>query len=117
MNRLICIRCPRGCHLEIDGNNVVTGNRCPRGEEYALKELLNPTRTLTSTVRIRGSAIRRLPVKSAEEIPKVLLMDAIRQLDGIAINAPVQCGQVILEDIMGTGVPLIATRSIPHPFP
>lgn len=116
MTQMICIRCPKGCHLEIGKNNTVGGNECPRGVEYALKELLNPTRTLTSTVRVTGSPFRRLPVKTSGEIPKSLVLDAARALDEITVEAPIQAEQTILADILGTGVSVVATRRIPLLF-
>lgn len=67
---LICIVCPRGCHLEVDENFNVTGNFCKRGIAYAKEELTTPTRTLTSTVIIRGGVIPRLSVKTSAPIPK-----------------------------------------------
>ena len=65
MTELICIVCPKGCHLKVDEENgyAVTGNSCERGAAYGKKELVNPTRVVTSTVRIEGAALRRLPVR------------------------------------------------------
>lgn len=114
MRELICITCPRGCHLRIDeeGGLTVTGNGCARGEAYALKELTDPTRILTSTVRIRGAAIPRLPVKSRGELPKALVAAAAARLDEVQVEAPVALGQVVLADILGTGVDIVATRTL-----
>lgn len=114
MKELICITCPKGCHLRIDEENGfnVTGNGCPRGEAYAMKELTDPRRTLTSTVRIRGAAVPRLPVKSCGEIPKALVISAAAALDGVEMEAPVALGQVVLPDILGTGVDIVATRTL-----
>jgi CxxC motif-containing protein len=91
---------------------AVTGNACPRGEKYGEKELKNPTRTLTSTVCIAGAALPRLPVKTDAEIPKADVMRAVRLLDGLCIQAPVRVGDVLLRDILGTGVNFVATRSM-----
>ena len=115
MKELICIVCPKGCHLKIDEENgyAVTGNACARGESYGQKELLNPTRTLTSTVRIEGAALPRLPVKTDREIPKGDLPRVVRLLNDITAKAPVQLGDVLLPDIGGTGANLVATRSLP----
>lgn len=115
MKELICIVCPKGCHLKVDEQNgyAVTGNACPRGAEYGKKELLNPTRTLTSTVRVNGAALPRLPVKTNREIPKDMVQKAARLLDGVTVQAPVKVGDVVLEDILGTGAAFVATRSLP----
>ena len=114
MKELICIVCPKGCHLKVDEENgyQVTGFSCQRGEEYGRQELLHPTRVLTSTVRITGGLHARLPVKTNGVIPKEKMMQAVRLLDDICVQAPVKAGQVILPDILGTGVSFIATRSL-----
>lgn len=115
MTQLVCIVCPRGCHLQVDVENgyAVTGNACPRGDVYGQKELRNPTRTLTSTVQITGAAIPRLPVKTDCEIPKEMVLQAVRLLDPVVVAAPVETGDVILADVLGTGANIVATRSLP----
>lgn len=114
MKELICIVCPKGCHLKVDENNgfAVTGNACKRGEVYGKKELQNPTRTVTSTVRITGAQIERLPVKTDCEIPKTLVQNAVQQLDDITVKAPVHLGDVVLCNVLGTGANFVATRSV-----
>ena len=119
MKELVCIVCPKGCHLKIDENNgySVSGNACARGEVYGKKELQNPTRTLTSTVRITGAALSRLPVKTDREIPKADLPRLVHLLDSVAATAPVQMGDVLVTDIGGTGANLVATRTLPAATP
>ena len=114
MTKFICIVCPKGCHLEVDENNnyAVTGHDCVRGVEYGQTELKNPTRVITSTVKITGALHRRCPVKTAQPIPKGLISDAMRLLDSVELTAPVKIGQVVVEDICGTGVAFVATRSM-----
>lgn len=114
MKELICIVCPRGCHLKVDVENdyAVTGNACLRGEQYGKKELQNPTRTLTSTVVIKGASLPRLPVKTDREIPKDLLTAAMKLLGSIVVQAPVQMGDVLYENLLDTGANLVATRSL-----
>ena len=75
MKDLICIMCPKGCHLKVDEEHgyTVTGNRCPRGAEYGHNELKNPTRVITSTVRLRSKSACRLPVKTDGQIPKYMM--------------------------------------------
>ncbi len=115
MKELICIVCPKGCHLRVDEQHAfaVTGNACPRGETYGKKEVQCPTRVLTSTVRVTGAAIPRLPVKTDRDIPKKDLFRAMRLLDAVTVAAPVSLGQVVLPDILGTGANFVATRSLP----
>ena len=114
MKELICIGCPQGCHLTVDENNdyKVTGNSCERGAEYGRNEIMAPKRVLTSTVKLIGGAIGRCPVKTKEAIPKEKIMDAERCVHQVSINAPVKIGQVIIPDIAGTGIDLIATKDV-----
>ena len=72
MTSIICITCPKGCRLSVDEENgyKVTGNGCPRGEIYGKNELQHPVRVITSTVRIEGAAVPRLPVKTDKPLPK-----------------------------------------------
>ena len=114
MKELICIVCPKGCHLKVDENNnyAVTGNGCPRGVEYGQKELTAPTRVITSTVKVRGGLYTRCPVKTAAPIPKGLIFDAMKLLDSVELQAPVRVGDVVVEDICGTGVAFVAARNL-----
>ncbi len=114
MKELVCIVCPRGCRLQVDEDNgyAVTGNSCPRGEEYGKNELQHPTRVLTTTVRVTGGVHRRLPVKTSTAIPKDLLFEAMEVANAVSVAAPVQPGQVIVENLLGTGADLVAGRGI-----
>ncbi len=115
MKELICIVCPKGCHLTVDENNdyAVSGNTCKRGEVYGKEELRNPVRVLTSTVCISGSMLPRVPVKTTTAIPKGKLFEAMKVIDELYFEAPVACGDVLLSDILGTGVDIVATRDMP----
>lgn len=90
MKELICIVCPRGCHLKVDEANdyAVTGNSCPRGAEYGRNECTHPTRVLTTTVKIDGAAYRRCPVRTERAIDKSLLFKAMDALNGVTLHAP-----------------------------
>ncbi|MDL2324978.1 DUF1667 domain-containing protein [Ruminococcaceae bacterium OttesenSCG-928-A16] len=114
MKELICIVCPKGCHLKIDEENgfAVTGNACEKGPVYAVKELTNPTRVVTSTVRIQGAEIPRMPVKTDGDIPKDKIFAAMQLLNGVTLQAPVRVGTVIVPNILGTGKNFVATRSL-----
>ena len=114
MKELICIVCPKGCHLKVDEETgcAVTGNGCPRGAEYGKSELLHPTRVLTSTVKVQGGLHRRLPVKTSAPIPKGMLFEVMRTLDNVQLTAPVAAGQVVVPNVLGTGADIIATRSM-----
>ena len=114
MKELICIVCPNGCHLRVDEENhyQVTGNACPRGEEYGRAELLHPVRVLTGTVKIHSRTAARCPVKTKGPIPKEKILDAARALGSVNLQAPVHAGDVVLADVCGTGVDVVATRSL-----
>ena len=112
MRELICINCPRGCRLKVDDDLNVTGNFCPRGVIYAKNELTHPVRTLTSTVKVESSLERRLPVKSSEPLPKEKVFDAVKELDSVVMKTPVHIGDVIISNVAGTGVNIIATKNI-----
>ena len=114
---LICIGCPLGCPLEVEmeGNEVltVTGQTCKNGEKYARKELTNPTRIVTSTVRVTGGTLPMASVKTASDIPKDRIFDCVRELQAIDIPAPVAIGDIIIPDVCGTGVSIVATKNVP----
>jgi CxxC motif-containing protein len=114
MRELICITCPRGCHLQVDEEHgcAVTGNACPRGEAYGKAELLHPVRVVTSTVRIQGAAIPRLPVKTDRPLPKEKMFACMDLINTITARAPVEAGDVLAAHILGTDVNLIATKSL-----
>ena len=114
MKELICIVCPKGCHLKVDEENgySVTGNSCPRGAEYGKIELTNPTRVITSTVAVRGGDYPRCPVKTSKPIPKGLIFEAMKTLDDLVLDAPIQLGQVVVKNVCGTGADFVACRSL-----
>ena len=112
---MVCIVCPNGCHLTVTGAAdalTVTGYRCPRGEAFARAELTCPMRSLTTTVRLCGGCLSVLPVRTDGELPKGSIRAAMAQLNGITVQAPVTCGQIILKDLAGSGVDAIATASM-----
>jgi CxxC motif-containing protein len=115
----VCIVCPRGCSLSVtlrdSGEVGVRGNSCKRGEEYGRLEVVDPRRSLTSTVRVEGfggtggAGRRRLPVRSSASLPLGRIMEAARALDPVVVDRPVECGEVVVKDILGLGVDIIAT--------
>lgn len=114
MTELICIVCPKGCHLKVDEENgyAVTGNSCEKGAAYGKKELTNPTRVVTSTVRVEDGEKRRVSVKTNRDIPKGKILEAVALLDTVCLTAPVHIGDVVLEDILGTGADFVATGTV-----
>ena len=112
MKELICITCPRGCHLSVDDNLNVTGNMCPRGAMYAKAELTHPVRMVTSTVVVNAKGECRLPVKTKEPIPKELIFKVMEEIDKVQVNAPIKIGDVVIKNVLGTGVDIVATKDI-----
>ena len=106
-------RMPHGV-VEMEGEEVisVTGNTCTKGERYARKEVTDPTRIVTTTVKVKNGVDARVPVKTREDIPKGKIFGCIRALKGVEIEAPVRIGDVILENAAGTGVDVIATKDV-----
>ena len=116
--QLTCIGCPMGCPLIVtmeDGAVVsVTGNTCPRGDAYARKEVTAPTRIVTSTVRVTGGTLAMVSCKTRSDIPKGKIFDVVRALKDVEVPAPITIGQVLAENVAGTGVDIIATKNIAH---
>ena len=114
IKRVTCIECPKGCRLPVDvqdGKVVkVTGNECPKGETYAISEIENPGRILTSTVLGQGMALKMIPVRTNKPIPKSRIFDAMAEIKKIRVNSPLNAGDVIVKNFLGLDVNLIATR-------
>lgn len=113
---LTCIGCPMGCalHVEMESGAVVSvaGNTCPHGQSYAEKECVRPERTVTSTVPVVGGVFRMAPVRTAKDIPENLVFAAMRQIHAACLYAPVRAGEVVVKNVAGSGVDLVATRNI-----
>lgn len=113
---LICINCPLGCMLTVtmDGKEIVSvaGNTCRRGDACARKELTEPTRIVTSTVKVSGGSASMVSVKTKEDIPKEKVLECVRELKDVVVSAPVKIGDVILDDAAGTGVSIVATKNV-----
>lgn len=114
--RLTCIVCPLGCELQADLQEgevgQVQGNSCPRGAQYARSELLAPTRTLTTTVPVSGGVYPVVAVKSELPLPKALLFECMAVINQIRLTAPVRTGEIVVENILDSGVNIIATKTI-----
>lgn len=118
---LTCIICPMGCHLEAqcipkeDGTCTVlsvSGNTCPRGEKYARAELVCPERTVTGTVTVTGALYRRLPVITSAPVPKARIFDVMAQIHSVTVCSPVRICDIIIKNVCGLGVDVIASRSL-----
>lgn len=113
---LTCIGCPMGCPVTVlmdDGYVVsVSGHTCRRGEDYARKEVTNPTRIVTSTVRVLDGSAEMVSVKTRQDIPKEKVFACVKALKGIEVQAPVHAGDIILANAADTGVDIIATGEV-----
>lgn len=112
---LTCVACPLGCSItvEYEGTEVysVTGNTCKRGDAYARTEVVNPTRSLATSVKVNGGVHPVVPVKSNKPVPKTMLFDCMKEINSVTVNAPVKIGQVIISNILGTGADIVATNN------
>ncbi len=113
---LICIGCPLGCMLTVEMNGIevanVWGNTCPRGKVYAEKEVTNPTRIVTTSIRVSGGDKALVSCKTQNDIPKKKIFDVTRALKEIVINAPVSIGDILVENVADTGVDIVATSNV-----
>ena len=115
MKNLTCIVCPNGCLLSIEKSNeqwIVTGNKCPKGKDFAINEMINPTRSICSTVKTIYKEVPRLPVRTDGEIPLKDIFPVIKLLSTVVIDHPVHCGEKIIENVFNTSVNIIATSDL-----
>lgn len=114
---LICVTCPRGCRLKVltDGEKIleILGNNCRRGCVYAEAELHDPRRMIASTVRVKNGIHPVLPVALSAPIPKPLISDLMREISQITATAPVKMGDILIRNVLGSGVDVIASRDLP----
>lgn len=111
----ICINCPMGCSLEVKDENgklVVMGNTCKRGYDYAISEVTDPRRIVTTSVFVNNGVHPTVSVKTSSEIPKVKIFACIKELSGLKLEAPVKIGDCVVKNILDTGVDIIATRNV-----
>lgn len=115
VKQMICTLCPMGCQLEITKTSAgyqVKGNSCPRGKGYAIQEVTDPMRTVTSTIRVNNGNRKLVSVKSSQAIPKDQMFDVIQAISEVVIEAPIKVGDVLLANVLGSGVDIIATCQI-----
>lgn len=113
MKTITCTACPLGCEISVameDGKITdISGYTCHRGEAYARAEATDPRRTLTTTVRVQGGGSPLVPVKSQKPLPRGMLFDGMKEIKRAAVKAPVGIGDVIIKNILGTGIDIVAT--------
>ena len=113
---LTCICCPLGCQITVGLENgevvSVTGNTCMRGDDYARKEVTSPTRIVTSTVKVTGGKSSVISVKTKSDIPKEKIFECVKVLKEVEVQAPIAIGDVVLSNVAGTGVDIVATKDV-----
>ena len=115
MTEMICICCPMGCRMTVEKTEsgyAVTGNTCPRGKTYAIDEMTAPKRMVTSSVLVTGGNFGTVSVKSSSPLPKEKIFDALETLKGVVLSAPVKEGDVVVKNVLGSGVDFISTRDV-----
>ncbi len=116
IKELICINCPLGCVLKVEVDNGeikgITGYSCKRGITYAEKEITNPVRIVTSTVKVEGGDKPLASVKTKQGIPKSKIFECMDEIRQIVVKAPVSAGDIIIRNVAGTGVDVVATKSV-----
>jgi len=114
--KFICIICPNGCEIEAEfdekGIQRLEGNTCEKGEEYVRKEIFSPERGLATSVRVENGSLPLVSVKTSKPIPKERIMDVMEEVAKLNVPAPVKVGDILLEDILGIGADLVATKNI-----
>ena len=113
-----CIICPMGCNMEVTLDREkgivenVLDNGCPRGAKYAEKELLNPTRTLTTTIKVLQGNLAVVPVKSKDELPKDKLLQYMEVIRRTSVKAPIKVGDILIKDILGSGIDIVVCANV-----
>ncbi len=115
----ICVLCPRGCSLSIEyeteassASLKVSGNKCPKGLEFAQQEWFKPVRMLTSTVKTNSDKFPRIPVKTSEPIPKGQINEVMQVINALTVTLPVKMGEIIAQNVLDLGVDILTTLSI-----
>ncbi|UCD02468.1 MAG: DUF1667 domain-containing protein [Promethearchaeota archaeon] len=110
-----CIVCPTGClvHVEnLNGELIIEGHSCKRGEEYAKEEFIAPKRILTTTIRIENGFLPLIPVRSDKPIPKDKLEETLKEIAHKQIEAPIKMGDILIENVLGLDINIIASRDL-----
>lgn len=110
-----CIVCPTGClvHVEnINGELIIEGHSCKRGEDYARDEFIAPKRILTTTMRVENGFLPLVPVRTDKPIPKEKLQETLREIAKMNIKAPIKMGDVLIKNVIGLKANIIASRDL-----
>ena len=116
LDRLTCVLCPVGCELQVrkdeSGELDVQGNRCDKGLPFAVEEILHPKRNLATSIPVRGTASKMVSVRLSGPVPREMIFPILAEIARLRPEVPVRRGQVLIADVLGTGVDVIATRTV-----
>jgi CxxC motif-containing protein len=116
LDRLTCVLCPVGCELEVRkdeaGELDVQGNQCDKGVPFAVEEILHPKRNLATSVPVRGTEAKMVSVRLSDRVPREMIFPVLAEIAKLRPEVPVRRGQVLITDVLGTGVDVIATRTV-----
>lgn len=115
MKEVVCVVCPRGCRIQVEVKEqdyFMTQNGCNRGPIYVRQELTDPRRSLTTTIQVHGGVEHRLPVVTNQDIPRDIVFDALELLSTVVVEAPIIVGDIIIDNILGTNVSIVAAKSL-----
>jgi len=116
LDRLTCVLCPVGCELEVRkdeaGELDVQGNQCDKGLPFAVEEILHPKRNLATSVPVRGTEAKMVSVRLSDRVPREMIFPVLAEIAKLRPGVPVRRGQVLITDVLGTGVDVIATRTV-----
>ena len=112
MKEFVCIVCPRGCNLKVDDEGNVSGYTCLRGKNYAIQEMKDPRRSITSSIRVSNRIDTLVSVKTSGDIPKNRIFDVMKEINEMSVEAPTHIGQVVKKDVLQLGVDIIVTKEI-----
>ncbi|MFN3412270.1 MAG: DUF1667 domain-containing protein [Exilispira sp.] len=114
---MICIQCPLGCKVKVqldDDNKVldITGFTCKNGKEYAMQEIVDPHRTITTSIKVIDGTSELVSVKTSKPVSKRLIFAIMDIIKNSSIHAPVEINQIIISNVANSGADIIATRSV-----
>lgn len=116
LRKFTCIVCPNGCEIEVRtdeaGERVVTGALCPKGEAYVNQELVNPQRTIATSVLVKGGVLPLASVRLTAPVPKERLFDVMAEIKSLSVEAPVTAGTILIKNVLGFDSDVIVTKHV-----
>ena len=112
-----CIVCPNGCDIEVEtapdgGILSIEGQTCRRGEEFARQEILDPQRTIASSVRLTGGELPLVSVRLSRPVPRARIPEVMEAIRALTLEAPTRIGDVALGHVLGLNSDVIVTKNV-----